>query len=343
MKADRILSGRRIQRLTRKVDLLSLRILLTVATEGGHFARAAAREKIAPSAVSKRMQVMEETIGIRLFERKSQHTDFTAAGRVVVASIREIFGVLSRMDEELDDFAEGVRGCVRVASTEAANVEHLAEELRIFSSQFPHVDVILKVDTNPNTLKAVLTGDADLAIYILTEDVAAIAVESTLYRTDALVALFPSEHPLAATKSLHFRDMLGEDFIALPLTTSLMVKLQGEAEESGKALRIKHEVPNLEVARILVRAGLGVTIQPDIVNLGDQRGFSAVPLSDAWARREIRIGFRPGREPPPPVQALRAQLMSHRSDIYASIADDLQGFDNDRAPADPADNPGATR
>lgn len=320
LQPDRCGGSQRMQRLIRRIDLLSLRILLTIASEGGHFARAAARENIAPSAVSKRMQVLEETTGMQLFDRKSQHTDLTAAGRVLVSCVHDIFGLLARMDEELEDFSNGVRGRVRIASTEAAIVEFLAEEIRVFSRQFPNVDVELKVDSNPNTLKATMTGEADLAIYALTDDVAEFEADSAACRTDSLVALLPSAHPMAGAASLAFTDLLGEDLIAMSPGTSLMSQLRHEAERAGRPLRIKHEVTSLEVARSLVRAGLGVTVQPDGLMIHEDHGrIRAIPLTDAWAKREMRVAARPGRELSLPARALRTQLIS----AFCSQADVL--------------------
>ena len=65
------MSGLTIHALVRRVDLFSLKLFLT-AIEEGQIGRAAAREYIAPSAATKRIQDLEDLAGVKLFDRNAK-------------------------------------------------------------------------------------------------------------------------------------------------------------------------------------------------------------------------------------------------------------------------------
>lgn len=95
-----------IHTLTRRVDLFTLRLFLTVVEEG-QIRKAAVRENIAPSAATKRIQDLEEIAGLPLFERQPAGVVPNAAGVVLARYIRELFGNLEEMRRELGNTRTG--------------------------------------------------------------------------------------------------------------------------------------------------------------------------------------------------------------------------------------------
>jgi DNA-binding transcriptional LysR family regulator len=70
--------------------------------------------------------------------------------------------------------------------------------------------------------------------------------------------------------------------------------LAEEAERLSRAIRHSYQVETVEVARRMVAAGLGIAVLPAsmVVPFQDVIGVRAIPLSDAWARRDKRICVR---------------------------------------------------
>jgi DNA-binding transcriptional LysR family regulator len=95
--------------LVRRVDLLTLKLFLTIIEER-HLGRAAARENIAPSVVTKRIHDFEEVIGFELFYREPRGVVLSPVGQAVAARVREIFANLSEIRSDISDFQQGVRG-----------------------------------------------------------------------------------------------------------------------------------------------------------------------------------------------------------------------------------------
>src|SRR5512140_135073 len=97
----------------RRIDLTSLQLFVAVC-ELGSIGKAAEREFIAASAVSKRLSDLEATLDTALLYRHTRGVDLTPAGESLLHHARSVLFSLEKMQGELSEYAEGVRGHVRV-------------------------------------------------------------------------------------------------------------------------------------------------------------------------------------------------------------------------------------
>src|SRR5689334_25198379 len=86
------------------ITLTELRYVVAVA-DTGHFGRAAERCHVSQPTLSTQVKKLEETLGVRLFERAARRVQPTAAGERIVARARAV------LDEvrEIGDLARGQR------------------------------------------------------------------------------------------------------------------------------------------------------------------------------------------------------------------------------------------
>src|SRR3954452_19117303 len=99
--------------MPKSFDPVTLRLFVAVCEER-NIARAAAREALVPSAVSKRIAVIEQDIGASLLVRGRRGIQPTAAGEALLRQARDVLAQMERMHAELSEFATGVHGSVRV-------------------------------------------------------------------------------------------------------------------------------------------------------------------------------------------------------------------------------------
>ena len=111
----------------RRIDLTSLQLFVAVC-ELGSIARAAQREFIAASAVSKRLSELEAAVETPLLQRHSRGVRLTPAGESLLHHARTVLFGLERMQGELAEYTEGVRGHVRVHANISAIVQFLPED-----------------------------------------------------------------------------------------------------------------------------------------------------------------------------------------------------------------------
>src|SRR5262245_51350725 len=183
-----IMTGLTVQALIRRVDLFTLKLFLT-AIEEGQIGRAAAREHIVPSAATKRIQELEELAGIKLFERTAKGVIPSPAGLVFARHIRMVLATLDDLRRELGGFVDGVRGRIAIAAPGLLIVQFLANEIGEFTRRFPLVEVELRQETNADALRALFSGEVDLAVFSRSADMDYDGIEDHECRTDSLVAV----------------------------------------------------------------------------------------------------------------------------------------------------------
>jgi DNA-binding transcriptional LysR family regulator len=283
--------------LIRQIDLFTLKLFLTVVEEG-QVGRAAARENIAASAATKRIQDLEEVVGANLFERNPRGVLPTAAGLVLMRHLTQVFSTLEHVGRELGEFTQGVRGTIRVASTGGIIFQYLSREVAEFARSFPMVDIDLREGTNPEVIQTVNAGEVDVAVFVGAQGVGKEEYDELEYRTDRLVAVVPVGHPLARQQHVKLIDLLALNFIAIQPTTSLMAQVRQTAMQAGITFKPKYTVNSIYAATSLVRVNQGVTIQPDhMLTTQDLEFVQTVPLDETWALRRLVVATPRGCTP----------------------------------------------
>jgi len=276
-----------------KLDLLSLRLFLTICEEES-IGRAAERESIAPSAVTKRIQELEYLFDVKLLYRTAKGTIPTPVGQALAEHARQIFTLVEGIRTDLSEFAEGAKGHVRITAIPSALVGFLAIQLQDFVGMYPRIELDIREQLSAEVVHAVATGTADVGVYATPPDVAE-DVESFAYKQDELVAVFPKAHVLASRRSISFDELLETDVIGVQENSSVMNQLRRAASVGGRQLKLRYQVNSNEVAREMVAAGFGATVLPRGLATSARSGqITTVALAESWAKREMRICVRRG-------------------------------------------------
>jgi DNA-binding transcriptional LysR family regulator len=272
-------------------DPVTLRLFVAVCEER-NIARAADREAIVASAVSKRIAAIEAEVGAPLLVRGRRGIEPTAAGAALLRQAREVLGTMARMHAELSDFATGTQGSVRVVAAPSALAEQLADDIGSFLKQHPRVRVSLDERVSGEIVRAVREGAADLGVLWDASDLSGMA--TLPYRRDRLCLAAPPGHALARRKQIAFADALPHVSVAVAPGGMMDRLLQREAARLGTTLVNRIQVSNMDAAARIVAAGLGPAILPReaVAVYATSGALALVPLSDAWARRQFRVCLR---------------------------------------------------
>ena len=275
----------------RRIDLTSLQLFVAVC-EAGSIGRAAEREFIAASAISKRLADLEGALGTALLYRHARGVDLTPAGQSLLHHARSVLYGLEKMQGELSEYAEGVRGHVRVHASISAIVQFLPEDLGRFVRLHPQIRIDLEEHLSSDVVRAVQEGAADLGIC----NASALASHGSApqvqpYRHDRLALVVPAAHALAAQAAIAFEHTLDQDHVGLHANSSIALAMHRTALRAGRQIRLRIRVTGLDAMCRMIDNGLGVGIMPmrafELMHgAGELR---AVPLTDAWAQREISL------------------------------------------------------
>ncbi|WP_018434280.1 LysR family transcriptional regulator [Paraburkholderia atlantica] len=280
-----------MENLLKKLDLTSLRLFVAVCQER-NIARAAEREFIASSAVSRRIAEIEALIGLPVIQRQSRGITVTPVGETVLRYALAIIGNIEQMSAELSRFSTGVKGRVRVVANLSSIVQFLPEDVAAFGRAFPDVSIELEEENSADVLRIVDEHGADFGI---SNPVAGSeAFEQVPYRQDRLAVLVPGGHRLASAARVSFDDLLHDSFVGLRSESALTRLLAQQAASAGRQLDVRMRVSSLDALCRMVHAGLGIAVVPEPVGLlyVNTLDVRLLPLADAWAERHLIIIFK---------------------------------------------------
>lgn len=295
----------------RHFDPVTLRLFVAVCEER-NIAVAARREAIVPSAVSKRIALMEEETGARLLERGRRGVTATPAGEVLYRYAKEILGLVGRMHAEVSAFAQGVQGHVRVFATISAVAQFLPDDVSVFASRYDKVRVSFEEREIWEVVRGVEEGRADIGV--CWDAVALGRLRAYPYRHDRLAAVVHPSHPLAARARVAFEDTIDYEHVDVVGRSIMRAMQQGHATAAGKRMRYRIEVSTVDAACRIAAANLALAIVPEdeAKVLEAQLGLRVLPLTNPWARRRFVVAVRDERALSVPA-ALLLQSLRERS------------------------------
>src|SRR5881227_3783771 len=187
--------------MSRYFDPVSLRMFVAVCDER-NIARAAEREAIVASAISKRIAALEDSVGVSLLTRGRRGIEPTPAGEALLRHARDVLTAMERVHAELREFGRGVHGSVRVFASLSALSEFLPDDVGSFLARQRTMRVSLDERVSSEIVRGVREGAADFGVCWDAGDLA--GLQMLAYRSVHLCAIAPSSHPLARRKRLAF-------------------------------------------------------------------------------------------------------------------------------------------
>jgi len=272
-------------------DLVDLRLMVRVA-EANSLTRGAEASHISLPAASTRIKNLEENLGLKLLYRTSQGVTLTPPGQAFVQHARTVLAQLEHLSGDLQEYAKGIKGHLRVYANTTALGEFLPPVLKGYLLAHPDVNVDLRERLSHDIVRAVSEGQTDIGIVaglVRTEN-----LETLPYRRDRLVLVVPGGHALAGRKEVAFAETLDCDHVGLQESSAIHAFLRQVCDQLHRPLRLRIQVGNFEAACRMVEANVGVAILPESAarRHAQTMAIAIVPLSDPWAVREMKICVR---------------------------------------------------
>ena len=283
--------ARQYHRQTMKLDPVSLRLFVAVMEEST-IAAAAEREHLAASAVSRRLADLEDALRVDLFTRSNRGATPTAAAFALLHLARGVLNDLDGIASQMREYGTGVRGHVRVVANISAITQFLPAQLQSFMALHPQVDVRLQEQISTAIANSVAENAADIGI--LNDGIYGERLTLLPYRTDELVLVVPTGHPLARRKSVRLTDALAFDFVGMHPGSAINNQLTRAAAEAQLPLKLRIQVTGYDALCLMVAAGLGVGVMPrgSAALYSGSLAVRTVTLAEPWAQRRLVLCVR---------------------------------------------------
>jgi DNA-binding transcriptional LysR family regulator len=270
------------------MELRHLQHFIALAQEGS-FTRAARKVNIVQSALSNSIKELEEELGSRLVERTTRKVSITETGMLFLQHARATLASLEGALQAVRSQDGVVRGQLRLGIMQSLDPYlELAPLLKRFRSAFPMVDVSVRVlfgDTVPGLLRS---GEIDLSFNAIIDKDQWPGIQLIPYMQDRLVAVCPSDHPLASRSSVTIETLSNEIFVDLTRDRPLRRLIDKVFAQHHLKRTTAFEVSEIRIAMQFVANGLGVAIAPSAF---------ARSFTKSWGGVVLRISGRDGRLP----------------------------------------------
>ncbi|MEJ8851555.1 LysR family transcriptional regulator [Variovorax rhizosphaerae] len=125
-----------------KFQLDDLRVFCLAARKAS-FAATATELGTSPAFVSKRIAILEKSLGVTLFHRAARRVTVTDDGERVYASAQQIFEGVDHMGETVAGGRLDPRGLLRVTTSARLGRKHIAPVLSLLAKRYPALDITL--------------------------------------------------------------------------------------------------------------------------------------------------------------------------------------------------------
>lgn len=285
-----------------KFDLNDLEAFRAVA-QLGNFRRAAEAVHISQPAFSRRIEKLEESLGVRLLDRTTRRVTLTAVGRDFDRKVQQLLGDLDSMLLDIRGVGAIRMGEVTIACVPSAVNYFLSEVIARYRERYPKIRIrVLDAGAN-DVLSAVVRSEADFGLNFIGSQEP--DIEFRLLREERFVAACRRDHPIARRRHVAWTELAQYDYISVSKASGNRLLLdQALAGVPGRPQSI-YETQHVTTMLGLVEAGLGVAAVPALAMPGAGHPLLvSVPLVEPAITRRLGLIRRKSRSMSPAAQQL---------------------------------------
>src|SRR5437764_2757259 len=196
------------------MELRHLRYFLAVA-EAQNFTKAAALLRVAQPALSRRVQDLEDEIGVDLLKRSPRGVVLTAEGKVFLEKTRQLLKLADESVEQVRALARGEYGELRVGYAPAPTVEILPPALAAFQKAFPRVRVLLHDLSEQELIDGLRNGKLELTLMPRDAGSQSVGLEFETLGSYPICVVVAPAHRFARVKTITLEMVAAEPMIGV--------------------------------------------------------------------------------------------------------------------------------
>ncbi|MFF3334019.1 LysR substrate-binding domain-containing protein [Streptomyces sp. NPDC002888] len=272
-----------------------------VVAEELHFARAADRLHLAPSALSAQIRALEGHLGVRLIDRgRRSRPALTGAGRLFLAEAERTLAQVSRAEAVGRRAGRGELGHAEIAYVASAAFSGVVTGI-LASCSAPGSEVTVGVREleTPAQLEALGAGDVDVG-FLRWRPTYPPGVTAICLLTEEVVLAVPEGTPAAALDAVPAAALREARFVAPYFDEEYGCRDQilQVGADGGFAPDIAPPVRDFIAALTLVGGGHGVALVPDSLRRVRLPGVAYRPLADVRLTTRLVGAHRRGEASP---------------------------------------------
>jgi len=237
-------------------------LFLAVAEEQ-NFGRAAKRLGMTQPPLTEQIQILEQALKVKLFERSRRGARLTPVGQAILPAVRKFADQLERLELAVEEAVAGHQGMLTIGAISSAMFDVLPAVLERFKQEHPQVSVSVREIDSVEAVPALESGDIDVAFARLDGDLGN-AIQWLPLTEERLMVALPAEHPLAARSRVSLASLASEPLVMFARKVSPLYfdNLVATCRANGFSPRVLHEVRSVASQIAFVSCGQGIALVP---------------------------------------------------------------------------------
>ncbi len=225
-------------------------------------------------AVSAQIARLEESLGVKLFQRRPFL--LTPVGAELFAFIEPFFGNIESVEKKLRGTAEPR---LRIAAPAVVLHDYMPAILERVRAKFPRFRLHLHEAARIEAEKLLVAQDIDLAITMVEEKRRSGLMARSLIKLP-LVLLVPKRSRITDARQLWEQDKIEETLISFPQSDPVQLHFQGELQKRGIDWFCGIEVNSARLIECYVAIGQGIGVAVAAPGFKPVAGIRVIPLPD---------------------------------------------------------------
>ncbi len=283
-----------------------------------NLSRAAEALYVSQPTLTARLQALEAELGEQLFVRTRRGMRLTEAGEAFLPFAEHAVQALDDGRERLGELRRGEVGKLTVGAPPTVSTYALPGLLARFTAAHPGVRLTVKTGTSEEIMEMVLH---DLVQVGLMRALGHPEVETMPVYSDAVLLIAGPRHRLAGRR-VPLEELAGESLVLFGRSSSYRTFTTATFNQAGLIPNSVLELDNIEAAKKMVEAGLGISLVPHSAITGELAAgtLALIDLIDAnLPVREIVAVWRRDAGPPSGAVAVFLEMLAEVSDLDSGM------------------------
>jgi LysR family hca operon transcriptional activator len=288
------------------MELRHLRYFVAVADSGNLTVAAQRMLHTSQPSLSRQIRDLEDEVGTPLLTRRARGVDLTPAGRAFLDHARSVLSQIEAASEAARRAVRPAKPCFAMGFLTGHELTWMPEALRILRDELPNIDVMISSQYSPLLADGLSQGKIDAAFLRRERGVPELAYRVLV--KEPLMVVLPSNHRLAALKSIGPRDLVGEPFVTVSNTAPVLrVVIDNYLKRSKIDITPAHEADHLSMGMSLIASTGGVGLLPAYAQNFLPSSVTSRPLKGDVPTVDLVLGYRKSN-PSPILKILLSRL-----------------------------------
>ena len=256
-----------------------------------HFGKAAEACFVSQPALSMQIHKLEETLGVKLFERTNKSVMTTDVGKKIVEHAENIIKEVDEINQIAKVASDPLSVELKIGAFPTLAPYYLPKAIPKITTLYPKLKLHIIEDKTENLIEELINGKIDAAFLATPLPYEVPSLEYTVLFKDEFLLAVPDSHKFAEKKRISRSDISGECLFLLDDGHCLRDQALDICTAKGATENEEFRASSLETLRHMVIANKGITLIPKIASRSND-GLNYLEFTNPRPTRTISMVWR---------------------------------------------------